>query len=264
LDIGKNLGNANKIIFRFLQKAQAFDVRLVSVDAGNGRNVIPREAFATVVVAKENVAKFNALVEEFTDTTKSELEVTEPDFQFLVEATKADQVMKSDDQQKLVNLVCSLPNGVMRMSDIMPGLVETSNNLATVKSENGEIKIICMLRSSVVSAKESLGDMIVAIGELAGVNVELSGNYNGWNFNLESPILHVMKDVFKTKFGTDPQVIARHSGLECGIFTASYPNLDIIAFGPDIRHLHSPDEKVNIASVAKFWDLLVATLANVK
>ncbi|MDR2907999.1 MAG: aminoacyl-histidine dipeptidase [Bacteroidales bacterium] len=264
MDIVLGRGNANKIFFRFLQKAQAFGVRLASINGGSLRNAIPREAFATLVVPAEKAADFKALVEKFSKTIKAEFAATEPDFQFTVEAGKADQVMKLDDQHKLVNLVRSLPNGVMRMSDDMKGLVETSTNLAIVKSDNGVVHIACLLRSSVDSAKESLGDMMVSICELAGVKIELSGAYPGWKPNMASPILKTMQDVYKQKWGKVPEIKAVHAGLECGILGAAYPNWDMISFGPTIRYPHSPDEKVNIASVDKFWEFLLLTLANVK
>jgi dipeptidase D len=262
-DIGRGYGNANKIMFRFLYNARPLGVRLASIDGGNGRNVIPREAFATVTVPTRNVAEFKTLFENYTATVKSELVSVEPNFRFLLEAAKVDQLMNNEAQAKLINLVCSIPNGVVRMSDDMAGLVETSNNLAVVKSENGIVKITSMARSSIESAKKNVGETITSICELAGVDLELSGAYHGWKFNLNSEILNLMKATFKEKWGREPKIIARHSGLECGSFLANYPNLDIIAFGPDIRQLHSPDERVNIASVGTFMELLTATLAKV-
>jgi dipeptidase D len=163
-----------------------------------------------------------------------------------------------------VNVVRGLPNGVMRMSNDIKGLVETSTNLAIVKTENGVANIYCMMRSSVDSARESLAQRMVAICELAGVNIELSGDYPGWKPNMNSPILKVAQDVYNKKWGKTPEIKAVHAGLECGILGAIYPNWDIISFGPTILGLHSPDEKVNIASVEKFWEFLTLVLANVE
>jgi dipeptidase D len=143
-------------------------------------------------------------------------------------------------------------------------LVETSTNLAVVKSENGVTSIACLLRSSVDSAKDSLGDMMVSICELAGVKIELSGSYPGWKPNMNSGILKTMQSVYNEKWGKTPEIKAVHAGLECGILGANYPNWDMISFGSTILYLHSPDEKVNIASVGKFWEFLALTLANVK
>jgi len=264
LDIHLGLGNANKIFFRFLQKAQNLGVRLASISGGDMRNAIPREANAIVVVPKDKVAEFKTFAEKFAAIIKSELATADPGFQFLVETGKADQVFKLADQHKLVDLVRGLPNGVMRMSNDLPGLVETSTNLAIVKSENGVAEIYCLLRSSVDTAKDSLADMMVAICDLAGVKIELSGSYPGWKPNMNSPILKVAQDVYKEKWGKVPEIKAVHAGLECGILSAAYPNWDIISFGPTILGLHSPDEKVNIATVEKFWEFLTLTLKNVK
>lgn len=264
LDIHLGLGNANKIMFRFLQKAQILGARLASIDGGGMRNAIPREAVATVVVPKDKVAEFKTLAENFTAIVKTELVAADSGFQFLVEVGKADSVLKLEDQHKFVNLVCGLPNGVMRMSTDIEGLVETSTNMAIVKSENGVASIYCMLRSSVDTAKECLADMMTSIAELAGVKIELSGDYPGWKPNMNSQILKIAREAYKTKFGIDPVVDAKHAGVECGILGAIYPNWDIISFGPTILGLHSPDEKVNIASVERFWEFLKLVLANVK
>jgi dipeptidase D len=228
------------------------------------RNAIPREMTAIVVVPKDKVAEFKTLAEKFAAIVKAELASADPGFQMLIEAGKADQVFKLDDQHKLVNVIRSLPNGVVRMSCDLPGLVETSTNMAVVKSENGVVEINCMLRSSVDSAKDNLADIMVSVCELAGVKIELSGSYPGWKPNMDSPILKVAQDVYNQKWGKTPEIKAVHAGLECGILGAAYPNWDIISFGPTILSLHAPDERVNIASVEKFWDFLKLILANVK
>ncbi|MCL2412546.1 MAG: aminoacyl-histidine dipeptidase [Bacteroidales bacterium] len=267
LDIVLGLGNANKIFFRFLQKAQALGVRLMSFSGGDMRNAIPREGIGTVVVPKDKVAEFKTLVEKFSATVKSELATADPGFNFVISDNileKSAQIFKLDDQKKLVNIVRALPNGVMRMSNDLPNLVETSTNLAIVKTENGVVNIYCMLRSSVDSARESLANRMVSICELAGVNIELSGDYPGWKPNMNSPILKVAQNVYSQKWGKTPEIKAVHAGLECGILGAIYPNWDIISFGPTILGLHSPDEKVNIASVEKFWEFLTLVLANVE
>jgi dipeptidase D len=264
LDIVLELGNANLIFFRFLREAQALGVRLATVSGGDMRNAIPREMTATVVVPKDKVAEFKTLAEKFAATVKAELASVDPGFQLLIEAGKADQVFKLDDQHKLVNVVRSLPNGVVRMSCDLPNLVETSTNLAVVKSENGVVKIFCMMRSSVDSAKDNLADTMVSVCELAGVEIKLSGSYPGWKPNMNSPVLKVAQEVYNQKWGKTPDIKAVHAGLECGILGAAYPNWDMISFGPTILSLHAPEERVNIASVGKFWDFLTAILANVK
>jgi dipeptidase D len=168
--------------------------------------------------------------------------------------------MDEKTQNNLLSAIYGCPNGVIRMSNEMAGLVETSTNLAIVKSENGVIKVMCLLRSSVDSAKTDLEQMMQSVFELAGAEVVFDGQYPGWKPNPASPILKAMQDIYKNKYGNIPEIKAIHAGLECGLLGGVYPNWDMISFGPTIRYPHSPDEKVNIATVVKFWDFLVETL----
>ena len=173
--------------------------------------------------------------------------------------------MDKETQYNLTQAIVALPNGVIRMSDSMPGLVETSTNLAITKSdvEKKTVNIACLMRSSVDSAKEDLGTRMYAVFSLAGAKVKFSGAYPGWKPNMDSPILKTMQHVYNQKFGKIPEIKAIHAGLECGILGGKYPHWDMISFGPTIRFPHSPDEKVNIASVQKYWDYLVETLKNI-
>ena len=173
------------------------------------------------------------------------------------------KVMPEAIQNKLLDMVFALPNGVLRMSDSMPGLVETSNNLAVVNAQNGKIQIISLMRSSVDSAKDAVGQKMTAVARLAGAEISLEAGYPGWKPNMESPILQTAKKVYKDKFKKDPAFMAIHAGLECALFSVNYPNWDMISFGPTIMHPHSPDERVNIESVGKFWDFIVALLKNI-
>lgn len=264
MDIPLGRGNANKLLFRFMYHAEKHGIRLADVEGGSLRNAIPREAFATVVIPESEVDIFEKCIAKHEEIFKSELSGTEPDLKF--EATKTDlpaNLIDEDTQKKLTRAVYSCPNGVIRMSDSMEGLVETSSNLAIVKSENGAIKAASLIRSSVDSAKEDLGFMIKSVFELAGATVEFDGDYPGWKPNMESPILKTMQEVYNNKFGKIPEIKAIHAGLECGLLGGAYPNWDMISFGPTIRFPHSPDEKVHIESVEKFWDFLVETLKNV-
>ena len=154
------------------------------------------------------------------------------------------------------------PDGVQRMSVAMPGLVQTSTNLARVVSDGRTIRLQCLMRSSVNTEKAALGEALSAVFELAGARVELTGSYDGWNPDMNSPILKAMTESYRALYGTAPAVTAIHAGLECGIIGSKYPKLDMISFGPTICYPHSPDEKVEIASVAKFYDFLVHTLGN--
>ena len=166
-------------------------------------------------------------------------------------------------QKNVLNAIYASPNGVIRMSNEMEGLVETSTNLATVKSENGIIKIQCLLRSSVDSAKQDLENMMQSVFELADAEVVFDGQYPGWKPNPVSPILKVMQDIYQKKYGKIPKIKAIHAGLECGLLGGVYPHWDMISFGPTIRYPHSPDEKVEIKTVQLFWDFLVETLKNI-
>lgn len=265
LDIHLGRGNSNKILFRYLLHCEKHhQMRLTSIDGGNLRNAIPRDASAVFTIPVKNRKKFEKCVGEFYRTVKAELSVTEPDL--LIKAVPVDlpsYVMDKRTQTRLIRAVYGCPNGVIRMSDAMPGVVETSNNLSTIKSANGEIVIQCLMRSSVDTAKEDLGFAIESVFRLAGANVWFDGSYPGWKPNPDSAILKEMLEVYKNKFGKVPEIKAIHAGLECGILGAAYPHWDMISFGPTIRHPHSPDEKVNIASVGKFWEYLVETLKNV-
>ena len=173
------------------------------------------------------------------------------------------QMIEREVADRLIKAVVACPNGVQKMSMAMPGLVQTSTNLARVVSDGKTVKLQCLLRSSVNTEKVELGDAISAVFELAGAKVELSGRYDGWNPNMASPILRAMTESYEALYGRKPAVTAIHAGLECGIIGSKYPKLDMISFGPTICYPHSPDEKVEIASVGKFYDFLVHTLRNV-
>jgi dipeptidase D len=265
MDIVLGRANANKVLMRLLKKAiENCDTHIADINGGSLRNAIPREAFAKVAVPENKIAEFEKLMKELSGAIAKEFSGTEPEFNIAV--NKIDppkEVMGTECQMKVVNLVLAIPNGVLRMSDSMPDLVETSTNLAIVKIEKGTLSIANLMRSSVESAKDAVGDKMRAIAELAGVKVELNGGYPGWKPNLQSPILKTMLKVYENKYGKVPEIKAIHAGLECGLFGTAYPNWDMISCGPTIRSPHSPDERVHIESVGKFWDFLVETLKNV-
>jgi len=265
LDIPLGRGNSNKILNRLMWvAAKEIGLRLASISGGSLRNAIPRESFAIVGIPSAKKETFISYVKAFTEIVKKELSAVEPDLVILVEPTDAPAVwIDETTQHKLLNAIYACPNGVIRMSNEMPGLVETSTNLAIVKSENGELGVQCLLRSSVDSAKLDLEQMIRSVFELAGAEIFFDGQYQGWKPNPESAILKTMQKVYQEKFGKIPEIRAIHAGLECGILGGAYPNWDMISFGPTIRFPHSPDEKVNIKTVEKFWDFLVETLKNI-
>ncbi len=267
IDISLQRGNAIKVFFRILLAAQQqLGARLVSIDGGSLRNAIPREAFGVIAVNDSSVTDFKALVDDIAGIIAKELSATEPDMKISVAETQLpDTIMDEITQKMLTMAVVACPNGVIRWSDSMEGLVETSSNLAIVKSDGAgkTIKASCLMRSSVDSAKEELGSRIKAVFELAGAKVTLTGGYPGWKPNMDSPVLKTMQDVYNKKFGRIPEIKAIHAGLECGILGGKYPHWDMISFGPTIRFPHSPDEKVNVETVQKFWDFLVATLESI-
>ncbi len=264
MDIILGRANANKLMTRLLSKAEECGVRVASFVGGNLRNAIPREAVAVVAVPEKNEKAFTEFICHFAEIAKNEFSATEPNMSIEAkECALPVEVMPEDIQHRLLDMVFALPNGVLRMSDSMPGLVETSNNLAIVKAENGHIEISSLMRSSVDSAKEAVGQRMTAIARLAGAEISLEGAYPGWKPNMESPILQTAKKVYKDEFKKEPAFMAIHAGLECALFSVNYPNWDMISFGPTIMHPHSPDERVNIESVGKFWDFIVALLKNI-
>jgi dipeptidase D len=265
VDIHLGRGNSNKILFRFLRLAERkFGLRLASIDGGSLRNAIPRESFAVVVFPQDKATLLTKDLKEFEASVRKELSAVEPDLKFVMTTSEMPKsLIDADTQKRLINAVLACPNEVIRMSNEMEGLVETSTNLAIVKSENGTIKIQCLLRSSVDSAKEYLENRIEAIFELAGADVILlDGRYPGWKPNPSSAILKTMKDLYTKQFGKVPGIYAIHAGLECGLLGGVYPNFDMVSCGPTIKYPHSPDEMVHIESVKKFWDFLVETLKN--
>ncbi|HJZ40714.1 MAG TPA: aminoacyl-histidine dipeptidase [Bacteroidales bacterium] len=265
IEINLGRGNSNLLLFRLLRQGERHaKIRLCEAEGGNMRNAIPREAHAIVLVPSGKEKNFIDLAENYQVTVKRELAGTEPDLKIeLKKISMPVRVMKKSAQKKLIASVYSCPNGTIRMNDGIPGLVETSTNLAIVKTDEKKIYMHCLMRSSVDSAKENLAETIRALFELAGAKVGLTGSYPGWKPNMNSAIMKTMDKVYKAKYGKDLEIKAIHAGLECGIIGGVYPNLDMVSFGPTIRHPHSPDEKVHIASVQKFWDFLVETLKNI-
>jgi dipeptidase D len=265
MDIVLGRANANKVLMRLLKKTiENCNIHIADINGGSLRNAIPREAFAKVAVPDNKTSEFEKLMKELSAAIAKEFSGTEPEFNIAVNKIDTPkEVMGTECQMKAVNLVLAIPNGVLRMSDSMPGLVETSTNLAIVKTEKGTLSIANLLRSSVESAKDAVADKMRAIAELAGVKVDLEGGYPGWKPNLQSPILKTMLKVYENKYGKVPEIKAIHAGLECGLFGTAYPNWDMISCGPTISSPHSPDERVHIESVGKFWDFLLETLKNV-
>ncbi len=265
MDINLGRGNANKIIFRLLREfVDTFSVRLIHINGGNMRNAIPREAFATISYPANEEEAIKAHIMKYLSIIRSELKATEPDLTIeILTADPVTTVYTKDFQNRLINSILACPNGVCRMSDEMPGLVETSNNLAIVKSIEGQVHVQCLMRSSVDTARKALAMRIKAVFDLAKADVRFTGGYPGWKPNMNSPILKTMISTYQKLYGKNPEIKAIHAGLECGILGGIYPTWDMISCGPTIRSPHSPDERVKIDTVKKFFDFLVATLENI-
>ncbi|MDR2084509.1 MAG: aminoacyl-histidine dipeptidase [Bacteroidales bacterium] len=264
MDINTGRGNANKILFRYLNIIKdRWHAELSEVTAGSLRNAIPREAFATVLIPNKHKEDIKGCVKNYEAVIKSELGDVEPKLEIgIKEIEKAQFIMDKKSQLNLILSINACQNGVIRMSTSMEGLVETSSNLAIVKTEGNKVVVSCLLRSSVDSAKDALAASIKACFDLAGAKVVLDGAYPGWKPNVNSEILRLAQDIYKKHFHKDAKIMAVHAGLECGILGAKYPNWDMISIGPTIRHPHSPDEKVNIESVGKFYDFLKLIVEN--
>ena len=265
VDINLQRANANKLMFRFLKTAVAeLEARLCCIEGGNLRNAIPREAFSVITVPKGNEDDLLNAVAEFEALFTDEFSGVEEGISFKAEPTdRIKGLMPEEIQDDLINAITACPNGVYRFIPEVPEVVETSNNVAIVKSDGEKVEVKCLIRSSVESRKEELASMIESAFSLAGAKVEFSGAYPGWKPNLDSPILKKMINVYETNYGKTPKIMIIHAGLECGILGTHYPQMDMISFGPTIRFPHSPDEKVNIETVQKFWDYLQKTLAEI-
>ena len=265
LDIALGRANANKLLFRFLKEAiMQYEARLAEVEGGNMRNAIPREAFAIITVPSDCQEDIEKLASEYAALFNEEYKATENTIKVeLTVVSLPEGLIPEEIQDDFVNAITACPNGVFRFIPEIPDIVETSTNLSIINATCELIEVKCLLRSSVDSKKEELASMMESVFALAGAKIEFTGGYSGWNPNLKSPILNTMSEMYKSKFGKVAAVKVIHAGLECGILGATEPRLDMVSFGPTIRHPHSPDEKVNIASVQKFWDFLIATLEHI-
>lgn len=265
VDIHLQRGNANKLLNRLLTAvSKKFGVRIQEFTGGNLRNAIPREAFANIAVPGNKQSKFEAFVAEFETHAKKEFLKTDPNLTVKLElASSSKQVISLSDEKRILNAIHACPNGVHRFSNYIDDLVETSNNLAFVQAKDGLMEVKCLSRSAVDFSKDDIAQTICSVFENIGASVEHSGGYPGWEPNINSPMLEIAKVKHKDVFGYEPKIMIIHAGLECGIIGQTHPHLDMISFGPTIRFPHSPDEKVEIATVSRFWDYLKLLLISV-
>ena len=263
MDIHKERGNANRIMNRILLGAPSeIELGVVEIDGGGLRNAIPRESNS--VIAVNNASEFEVYFNRIASIIKEELRGVEKNIELIsVKVEGAQQMMSASDQNKVLKAISAMPNGVYRMSTDMEDLVETSSNLARVLIKDGEFVSQSLQRSSVDSQKEEIALSVRSAFELIGAKVEHAGAYPGWTPKPDASIVSVMKGLYVDMFKEEPFVNACHAGLECGILGQNYPDMQMISFGPTIRGAHSPDERVNIKSVAKFWSYLLKTLENI-
>jgi len=265
-DIEKGRGNANHLLARFLWHENAeTDLRLAEYTGGNLSNAIPREASCIAGVPWDQKEQIRVRLNCYLADLEEEFGPLEPGLQLEIESTTAPlEVLSKDDSTRFISVMYACLNGVMAMSHALPGLVETSLNLASVKQGgNKEWIITTSQRSSVETAKHALSHRLEALFSLAGISATHGEGYPGWNPNPDSPLLKDVINAYKELFGTEPEVKAIHAGLECGLFLQKYPGLDMVSFGPTMRGVHSPDERLHIPAVWNFWKLLVETLKRV-
>jgi len=261
MDIHLGRGNANKMMNRLLFN---LPICIATIQGGSLRNAIPRESVATIAVPKDKQQVFDDTFDVLVKTIKEEFVTEEPNLEVALESiNKPKKVMDKKAQEQLLRAVYAAWNGVYRMSPDVPELVETSNNVARVVVAGGKIKIDNLTRSSVESTKWDLADTLLSTYEAGKFKVKMSGSYPGWKPNPDSKILSLMEDLYHKMYNTKPNVMACHAGLECGILGTNYPEMDMISFGPNIRGAHSPDERVSISSVQKYWPYLLETLKEI-
>ena len=265
-DIHMGLGNANKILNRFLSQAfQKYDMYLCEIDGGNLRNAIAREAHAIIAIPEDNKHDLRADLNIFAAEVQAEYAVVDPTLQLVLESENAcAKAIDKDTTKRLLQSLYACPHGVYAMSQDIPGLVETSTNLASVKMKpDNVIRIETSQRSSTASSKQDIANMVRTVFDMGGAKVSFGDGYPGWKPNPHSEILEIAVESYKRLFGVDAKVKAIHAGLECGLFLDKYPSLDMISFGPTLQGVHSPDERMLIPTVDKFWKHLLDILANV-
>ncbi len=267
LNIHEGRGNAIKLLNRFLWKAlPQVSGRLASFEGGSKHNAIPREAEAVVFLPKDKKSELKKLVEKYDGIFKDEYKPIDPDVKLSMEESGFDapeEMYTSQLHNRFMNLIYSIPHGVLAMSHAIPGLVETSTNLAVISRKDDDIAILTSQRSSVGTELTEIHDMVLACGYQAGAQVKSGGGYPAWKPNPDSPLLKRAKKVYQKLYDKEPEVKAIHAGLECGIIGDKFPGMDMISFGPTIMGAHSPDEKVQISTVEKFWKFLDALIKDI-
>lgn len=262
LDIQEGRGNAIKILGRALKKLESIDYKLAAIEGGSLRNAIPREAEAILLLSENDFPNAEEVIIEFQKSVQKEFRTVDKGVKVFLNKSdlEYENVFNKEFTNEIINVILALPHGVISMSQDIPGLVETSTNLATINLVDGKVRIGTSQRSSVDSAKEYIANSVSAVFNLTDADVKAGDGYPGWKPNMDSELLKVSKKVFKEMFGKEAKIKAIHAGLECGILEGKNPGMDMISFGPTIQNAHSPDEKVNVETVSKFYDLLKGIL----
>ena len=249
------------LLARFLAgHAQELDARLIEFRGGSLRNAIPREGFVTLALPETNLAKLDELYSFYTELLKSELGAIETDIVTFNDAADLADVFATESQTRFIAALNACPNGVIRMSDDIEGVVETSLNVGVISTQTDKVEVLCLIRSLIDSGRSQVEGMLASIAELAGATIQCSGAYPGWKPDPESEIMAIFRDMYEGIYGHKPNIMVIHAGLECGLFKEPYPSMDMVSFGPTIKFPHSPDEKVKIDTVELFWNQMVALL----
>lgn len=266
MDIHLGRGNSNLWMNRILYHLSTIaDVRICELEGGSLRNAIPRESFGTIACPSDRIDDLSGAFNEITVTILGEYSKSEPNasIDFKPSSMSPAKMISLADQKKAIATIYTTPNGVWTMSEKIEGLVETSSSLAKVIFRNGEFHTKSLQRSMIESGKQDIANALKLTYDLLGAEVTQAGDYPGWAPNPDSAILQILKAKYIQLFNDSPKIAACHAGLECGILSKHLPDCDMISFGPTIRNPHSPDEKVNIKSVQKFWSFLLAVLEEI-
>ena len=264
VDINKGGGSASKLLVRLLWSAKQFGIRIAAIEGGDRYNAIPREATAVLVVPQARSTGFEKFVSGYEAIVKSELAATEPRLSIsLTEAPPPRKVMNRPSQEAMLDALYGSINGVLRMSDGVPGLVETSSSMGILRVGDGQWMAGMLVRSAVDSARDDTAQKLAAVMQLAGAKTTIKDPYSGWRPDPNSPLLALMKGVYRQNFGKEAGVVAVHAGLETSVVGAKYPKMDLISMGPTLIDVHSPDERLQIDTVGKAYTLLVETLKRI-
>lgn len=265
VDIHTGRANANKLLVRFLLEASnEFDLRLTELNGGSLRNAIPREADASFVIKATQVEALKAKLAEYLATIRQSLGSVETDIEMLLISPETfDECWTIDTQNIILRALNACPNGVLRMSDDIEGIVETSLNLGVMRSKGNRFVAMTLIRSLHDDGRLDAQTTVQSVFELANADIKFSGAYPGWKPDTSSALMQTVRDTYQSLFNKIPEIMVIHAGLECGLFKTAYPHWDMVSFGPTIKFPHSPDEKIQIATVEQYWQLLVAVLANI-